>query len=76
MVREGGSDPPVNPGLVTPTSIPSKENNAIFSVYHGLLRAHGVEAAALQGANLEDLRVLARLISSLPKEKAFGGAPP
>ena len=67
-----GADLPTHRGPSTPTSITSKESNAVSSVYHNLLRAHGVESAALQGATLEDLRVLARLISCLPKEKAIG----
>ena len=67
-----GADLPPNRGPSTPSSIPSKENNAVFSVYHSLLRAHGLESADLQGATMEDLRVIARQISSLPKEKTFG----
>ena len=34
-----------------------------------LLRAREIPKEALRGASLEDLRVLARLVTSIPKEK-------
>ena len=46
-----------------------KKNDDASSVYRTLLRARGINEEALQGASLTDLRVLAQLVASLPREK-------
>ena len=44
-------------------------------VYVSLLRPHGVETAAIKEASLEDLRILARLFTSLSESKSFRESP-
>ena len=61
---------PTREASATP-SIPSKESIATFNVYQILLRVHGVETAALQGASLEDLQVLAQLINVSSKGESL-----
>ena len=58
----GGSNSPSSPDFIT-------KNDDAASVYRTLLRAHGIREGALRGASLVDLRVLAQLVASLPKEK-------
>ena len=61
----GGSNSPSSPDVI-------KKNDDAASVYRTLLRAHGIHKGALRGASLADLRVLAQLVASLPKEKILG----
>ena len=65
-------DPLLVSTLVPPTSSIPKQNTTAAAVYHRLLMAHGVDGEALQGASLDDLRVLPRLVTSLPKGKSLG----
>ena len=67
-VREVLSSPP-SPSI-------SKKSNGAVDIYCTLLRAHGLKGKALQGVPLEDLRVLARLVTSLPKEKSLDAPSP
>ena len=63
--REATSSSPKNAKKPCPTS----------EVYASLLRAHGVASEAIKGASLEDLRVLAQLLTPLPEGKSFRETP-
>ena len=58
---------PAMPTNSNPTT--NKQGDATAAVYVRLLRAHGVEANALAGASLDDLRTLGQLVASIPQHK-------
>lgn len=49
-----------------------KHNCATSRAYATLLRVHGIKGEAPEGASIDDLRVFARLVTSLPKDLSFG----
>ena len=53
----------------------SNQFDPAVRTYRSLLRAREIPEEALRGTSLEDLRVLARLVTSIPKEKTLAQIP-